>query len=95
MSAGATGATAAYVAIMEAKKAIGPIIHIENEDFLKLVNRGEEPLVVFNHGGVFRKVYSYLFSMKGFVFVTRSQKKLPLPGKAQVIKAQKLDLPNL
>ncbi len=89
------GGTSAYLLIMEAKKAMGSIIHIENKDFLDLVKKEENPLVVFHHGGVLRKVYSYLFSWQGYIFVTKSQKKLSLPGKTQVIKAKKLELPSL
>ncbi|MFQ5607915.1 MAG: hypothetical protein ACE5GA_08195, partial [Candidatus Zixiibacteriota bacterium] len=54
-SAGATGAAAQAAAVAMAVKASGGIVELKGEDFVKLVNRAEKPLVVTAEGGLFTK----------------------------------------
>jgi hypothetical protein len=57
MSAGASAAAAgAAAAIAQATKASGVIVRVNSDDFLQIVNRNSEPLVVEATGGFFRTV---------------------------------------
>jgi hypothetical protein len=55
MSAG--GAAAAAAAIAQAIKASGVIVRVEPEDFLGILARQREPLVVHATGGIFSTNY--------------------------------------
>ena len=65
-------AGAAYAAMVNALKASGVIVSIRPEEFLALVQRMDEPLVVAAQGGILRKRYQYLTSYKGLAFFTKS-----------------------
>ena len=58
-------------------------------------NVDSEPLVVIGSGGVLNKHYQYLVGYKGFAFFTKSNEKLPLPPKADVITAKKIWIPEM
>ncbi|HRQ39512.1 MAG TPA: hypothetical protein PLD25_16510 [Chloroflexota bacterium] len=89
----------AYVAIAaavaNATKATGTIVHIEPDDWLQLVERIAEPLVVMGMGGILSKHYQYLVSYKGLAFYARSHEKLPLPPQAELITAKKIWIPDM
>jgi hypothetical protein len=53
MSAG--GAAAAAAAIAQAIKASGVIVRVESEDFLGILTRQREPLVVHATGGIYAR----------------------------------------
>lgn len=91
-TAGVAGAAAA--AIAEAVKASGAIVRVKPHEFTKLVSRAEEPLVVVATGGFVRTNYQYLLSYKGFVFFTKSDQPLQLPGDAEVVRAVKIWIPG-
>lgn len=92
-AAGAAAAAAAHHAKVQAIKAMGPIIKVEPEEFMKLINDSENPLVVFAKGGFFNSKFCYLTSYHGLYFFTSSSEKLNLPGKAEVIAANKIWVP--
>jgi hypothetical protein len=95
MSAGAgAGAAAAAAAVAQAIRAAGSIVRVEPEDFLRILRRQTEPLVVHATGGFFRTRYLYLVSYKGLAFFTQSPDPLPLPGGSEVVRARKIWVPG-
>jgi hypothetical protein len=90
MSAGA----AAAAAIAQATKASGVIVRVEPEDFLGILQRQREPLVVQATGGFFTTNYQYLSSYKGLAFFTKSAFPLTLPGSCEVVQAKKIWIPG-
>jgi len=87
------GAAAAAAAIAQAIKASGAIVKVEPEDFVKLMNRAEAPLVVFAEAGVFKKSYQYLMSYKGLAFFTKTPKPLMLDSRTEIVRAGKIWIP--
>jgi hypothetical protein len=94
MTNGAVAAGAAAAAIANAIKASGAIVSVESSDFEAIVRRSDAPLVVCAQAGVFSKKHLYLTSYKGFVFHTKTQTPLPLPGAAEIINANKVWIPS-
>ena len=94
MSAGASAAAAgAAAARRQAIKASGVIVRVEPEEFLRIVQRQQQPLVVLAQGGFFSTNYQYLSSYKGLAFFTSSSAALSLPSGCEVIQAQKIWIP--
>jgi hypothetical protein len=89
------GAAAAYAAIANAIKASGVIVRVDAVDFLAVLRRVEEPLLVVSYGGMFRKSYKYITSYKGLAFFTKSPTPLLLPSRAEVIQAKAVSIPEL
>ncbi len=88
------GAAAAAAAVAQAIKASGAIVRVEPEDFLRILRRQQEPLVVHATGGFFSTSYLYLSSYKGLAFFTKSSAPLTLPSGCEVIQAQKIWIPG-
>ena len=91
MSAGAAGAAAA---IAQATKASGVIVRVGPDDFLRIVDLNDEPLVVHAPGGFFSSKHSYLTSYRGLAFLTKSDVPLPLASHCQFVEAQKIWIPG-
>jgi len=87
-------AAAHAAAIAQAIKASGVIVRLEPSEFLKILGRQDEPLVVQAHGGFFRPSWQYLTSYKGLAFFTKSTEQLLLPGRAQVVSAASIWIPG-
>lgn len=92
--AGGGAAAAAAAAVAQAVKASGVIVSMEPEEFLRLLDRIEEPLVVAATGGFISKNYQYLVGFKGLAFFTKSSEKLPLPPAAEIVAADKIWIPG-
>jgi hypothetical protein len=90
----ATGAAAAAAAIAQAIKASGVLVRLDPAEFLKILNRATDPLVILATGGVFKKNYQYLFSYKGLAFYTKSAEPLQLPVTAEVVAAKGIWIPG-
>ena len=90
----ATIATTAAGAVASAIKASGAIVRVSPADFMKIVSRSEEPLVVVAEGGVFSVSYQYLTSYKGLVFFTKSKEALQLGGSVEIMTAGKIWIPG-
>jgi hypothetical protein len=90
------GASAAAIqaAIANAIKASGVLVRLSPEDFRRIVNKSEKPLVICSTGGLFSKNYQYLTSYKGFAFFTKSGTPLDLSPKIETIVADKIWMPN-
>lgn len=92
--AAAGGAAAAAAAIANAIKASGVLVRVEPDDFLAVVGRQKQPLVVHATGGIVRTTYHYTVSYKGLAFFTKSVTPLNLPGDAEVVMAKKIWVPS-
>ncbi|MGA9587160.1 MAG: hypothetical protein WBQ95_17640 [Terracidiphilus sp.] len=92
MAAGAAGAAAA---VANAVKASGAIVLVEPEDFLKILARAKDPLVVTAKGGFFKANYLYLTSYKGLDFYCESDELLSIPAEAELIRAGKIWIPGM
>jgi len=92
MSAAAGAAAAA--AIAQAIKASGVLVTVEPLDFLNIVARQKEPLVVHTVGGLFWTNYQYLTSYKGLAFFTKSPEALNLPRDVEVVQAKNISIPG-
>jgi ABC-type branched-subunit amino acid transport system substrate-binding protein len=90
----AAGAAAAAAAVAQAIKASGVVVRVEPEEFLKIVRRTENPLVVVAPGGFFSRGYQYLASYKGLAFFTKSPDPLPLPPGAEIVEAGSIWIPR-
>ncbi len=60
--------------------ATGCLIFLEREEFIDVLKRQEEPLVVCSLRGTFRNLCIYLTRYRGLVFAHRSRSPIPLEG---------------
>jgi hypothetical protein len=89
----AGGAAAAAAAIAQAIKASGVLVRVEPSEFLKILRKASDPLIVAATGGLFSKNYQYLMGYKGLAFYTKSPDPLSLPVNADVIAANRIWIP--
>ena len=94
MSVGASGAAAAAAARAKAIRASGTIVAVDSQEFLTILERHSEPLVIKAVGGVFTTTHRYLTSYKGLAFYTQSRSPLELPTHCEIISAQKIWIPG-
>jgi hypothetical protein len=94
-AAAGTAAAAHAAAIARAIKASGTIVRVEPAEFLKVLARTEEPLVVFaeRSGFLNPKKYEYLTSYKGLAFFTKSSTPVQFAGRVEIISAKKIWIP--
>ena len=90
---GVEGAAVAAQVTAQAIKASGVVVRVEPDEFLKVLARGADPLVVTAPGGFLSSGHEYLFSYKGLAFFTNSSEPLALPDGAEVIAAQRIWIP--
>jgi ABC-type transport system substrate-binding protein len=88
------GGAAAAAAIAEAIKASGAIVRVEPNDFMTILQRLDNPLIVHTTGGFFSTNYQYLTSYKGLVFYTKSPIPLTLSTRVEIVKAKKIWIPS-
>jgi len=91
------GTEAAVIAaqmIANAVKASGTVVRVEPSEFAKLLDRAENPLVIYTQGGLISTNHQYLISYKGFAFYTKSDEPIDLPKNAEVIVADKIWIPG-
>lgn len=91
---GATVAAAAAAAIANAIKASGAIIKMDRDEFIKILNRADKPLVAFAIGGFFGKNYQYLTNYKGLLFYCKANDPVQLPGSVEIVKCEKIWIPG-
>jgi hypothetical protein len=91
---GAAGAAAAAAAIATAIKACGVIVRLDAHEFLKIVQRADQPLVVHATGGLLRTHYRYLTSYKGLAFFLDSLEPVQLPRHCETVSAKKIWVPD-
>jgi len=90
---GATGATAA-AAIAQAIKASGAIVRVEPTDFMAILDKVENPLLVYSESKFFSTKYHYLTAYKGLVFYTKSATSLMLRPSVEIIRAKSIWIPG-
>lgn len=88
-----TNGAAAAAAIAQAIKASGAIISVESTDFLTILNRVENPLVVCSESRFISTKYHYTTAYKGLIFYTKSLNPLMLRPSVEVIQAKKIWIP--
>ena len=93
-AAGAAGGAAAAAAIANAVKASGAIVNVEPQEFRKIVDRAQAPLIVTAVGGLFTKHYKYLTSYKGLFFYTKSPERMQFSSRAEFVNAWKIWMPQ-
>lgn len=86
-----TGAAAAAMA--QAVKASGAIVRMEPKDFLQILYRADDPIVVTSTSKVFKTSYKYLTSHKGLAFYTKSATPLQL-GTVEIVHAKQIWIPG-
>ena len=64
---GVEGAAVMAEHIAQAVKASGAIVRVEPDDFLKILARSADPLVISAQGGYLSGGHDYLTSYKGLV----------------------------
>jgi hypothetical protein len=92
-AAGAGAAGAAAAAIARAIKASGAIVHLEPEEFQKIIDRSYDAVVVAAKGGWFSVKYMYLICYKGLFFYTKSDMPLGFPEDIEFVTARKIWIP--
>lgn len=96
MSAGGASAAAAGAAAarMQAIKASGAIVLVESNEFMRLVDREDGPLIVHAAPqGLFASKHQYLMSHKGLIFCAKSPIPLELPRDCEIVEARKIWIP--
>lgn len=88
------GAITAAAMLIEAAKAVGPIVVVEPRQFLVILGKVEKPLVVHSPSGLMTKK-KYLTSYKGLIFFTKSKDELLIPASAELIMAKKISIPDI
>ncbi|MGD1913473.1 MAG: hypothetical protein ACFB2X_22330 [Rivularia sp. (in: cyanobacteria)] len=68
----------------------GTGVRIKPEDFMMIISKGEDPLVVETAEGFFTKIYKYATAYKGFVFFTESLNRLQFAAHIEIIQAQSI-----
>jgi len=91
---GAAAAAGAAAAIANALKAMGAIVCVEPREFLAILERTENPLVVHSPSGFLTK-YKYLTSYKGLIFFTKSKDALLIPASVEIVTAKKIWVPQM
>jgi hypothetical protein len=95
MSAGAAGGAAAAAA-MQAKLAMGMLVRVEPEEFLRLVEGQDNALVV---RAASRKVlffevpWRYMTPYRGLAFWTQSKTPLGFRAKVEFVEAVQIHVP--
>lgn len=90
------GAHAAiHAAIANAIKATGVVVRMEPSEWMAVLKRNENAVVVVAPGGMFKKSFRYLTSYRGLAFFTKSDQQLILPGRVEVITAKSISLPDM
>ena len=88
-----SGVAAAAVA-SNAIKASGAIVRVEPYDFLDILAKNADPIVVQSPPGFFTR-YKYLTSYKGLFFCTKSRDPLIIPPHVEIVNAKKIYIPEM
>ena len=93
-AAGATAGAAAAAAVANAIKASGAIISVEAGNFMTILEKTDNPLVVCSESKFISTKYHYLTAYKGLIFYTKTATPLMLRPSAEIIHAQKIWIPS-
>ena len=89
----ASGAAGAAAAIAQAIRASGAIVRVEPQDFVTVLARADQPVLIVAQGGFLSTTYQYLTSYKGLAFYAKSKTPLQLPKDIELIQAKKIWIP--
>ena len=89
----AGGAAAGGAAIAQAIKASGAIVRVEPTDFMTILQRAGNPLVVCSQSKFFSIKYHYLTAYKGLIFYTKTKTSPTLRLETEVITAKNIWIP--
>jgi hypothetical protein len=81
-------------AAIQAIKAAGVVVRMEPNDFLEILQRQKDPLVVHAVDGIFRTHYQYLATYKGLAFFTKTSVPLNLPYGVELVQARSISMPG-
>lgn len=87
-------ASAAVISVANAIKASGPIIQVHPQDFLNILQKSPDPIVVQSPSGIFTK-NKYITSYKGLYFYTKTKDPLIIPMSTEIINAKKIYIPEM
>jgi hypothetical protein len=68
----------------------GTGVRVKEDDFIAIVAKNKDPLVIISSEGLFTKIYKYATAYKGFVFFTESLDKLDFGNNTEIIYAQSI-----
>lgn len=95
MTYSAVGSSAAAAAAASnAIKASGAIVMVEPYDFLDILAKNGDPIVVQSPPGFFTK-HKYLTAYKGLFFCTKSRDPLMIPPHVEIVNAKKIHIPEM
>lgn len=89
-----TNGAAAAAVIAQAIRASGAIVRVESTDFMTILEKVENPLVVHSESRFFSTKYHYLTSYKGLIFYTKSTAPLMLRPGMEIIRAKRIYVPE-
>jgi len=84
-----------HAATMDATNVSGTVVHLEPEVFSGLIQRIEQPLVIYTHtegGWLVPESHQYLVGYEGLAFFTRAKQPIELPQEAEVIEAKAMSV---
>jgi len=93
MAAGAGAGAAAAAAVAQAIKASGAIVDLEPDEFQRILGRMDSGVVVQTLGGFRKKTHEYLASYGGFIFHTKSEKRMSFGSGVEMVWAKKIWVP--
>jgi len=70
------------------------LVRVDPGEFLSILKKQEEPLVVYAPAGFLQRGWRYLTSYKGLAFHTKSSDPLPMPPRAEVVAAKDISIPG-
>lgn len=92
---GAAAGAAAAAAIANAIKASGAIVRMHPSDFLKILNKAENSIVVYARSKIFFTTrHRYLLSYRGLFFYTESADTIAIPARVETVVANKIWIPG-
>ena len=94
MYTGGAAAAATMAAVANAIKSSGAIVEVGPKNFMKILAKTKEPLVVTAEGGVFKKNFRYITSYKGLFFHTKAREPIELPEGTELIRAKSISIPT-
>jgi hypothetical protein len=95
MGGAASAAAGRYTETVKAAQTLGTIVKVKPDNFLRIISRAHEALVVYSISwGLFRKYYQYLTNYKGLVFYTGCYTELQLPEDIELIEAESIWIPS-
>ena len=88
------GGAAAAAAMANAVKASGSIVRVESSDFLRILEKQDDPLVVISAEWMFGQCYKYLTSYKGLTFFAKSSEPIHISSRCEIIECKKIWIPG-